>query len=60
MGNIVIAYTDGKKHKHDMFRYRADRDECIKFLRVEGWTVKAGSTTVEGTKWYYYDAEKER
>ena len=58
MGTVVTAYTDGKKHKHDLFRYRADRDACAKFLRVEGWAVKVSKTRVEGQDWYYYEAEK--
>ena len=60
MGTIVSVYTDGKRHKHDGFKTRAERDAVVKELRRDGWTVEAKKTRIEGEDWYYYEATKER
>lgn len=60
MGTVVIAYTDGAKHKHDGFTIRAERDAVVKELRSSGWTVKVSKNNIFGDDWYWYEATKER
>ena len=57
MGNVVIAYTDGKKHKHDGFTSRTERDAVVKDLCKDGWTVKVSKNTIFGEDWYWYEAD---
>jgi hypothetical protein len=60
MGQVIIAYTDGKRHKHDCFNNRAERDATVKELRRDGWMVDVSKTVIEGADWYFYEATKER
>ena len=58
MGTVQTIYTDGKKHKHDTFKIREERDAVAKQLRLEGWLVKCNSFKVEGETYYEYEAKK--
>jgi hypothetical protein len=60
MGTVVTAYTDGKRHKHDGFKTRAERDAVVKELRKDGWTVTVKKWNMDGEDWFTYEAEKER
>lgn len=59
MGTVVTGYTDGKKHKHDGFKTRAERDAVVKELRKSGWTVTVKKYQIEGDEWWTYEAVKD-
>lgn len=51
-------YTDGKKHKDNTFRIKAERDIEVKKLRANGWTVKVGKFSYDFDDVYWYKAIK--
>ena len=56
MGIVQTAYTDGKRHRHDGFKTRAERDAVVKELRSSGWTVEVKKYNFDGEDWYTYEA----
>ena len=56
MGQVVRVYTDGKRHKHDMYKTRKERDAIVKQLRSEGWTVTVKKWNFDGDDRFTYEA----